>query len=181
MGHKTLFITTIVQTGRQALPDVIGSLVFLLKRAMDISFSLAGEREKEKNKLCLQWQPVCRHSLINTGHLWFFYDYIFWQDKVNTLLWDFTTAQDSSYCPKTLKNLCINTVFEAGWWARRVAQQFDNFHIIPWKISWFFFILLLVPAQYIFSWKKNYTNLWYFLFFFLYTIKFKDRSCVYYC
>lgn len=113
MGHKTLFITTIVQMGRQALPDVIGSLVFLLKRAMDISFSLAGEREKEKNKLCLQWQPVCRHSLINTGHLWFFYDYIFWQDKVNTLLWDFTTAQDSSYCPKTLKNLRINTVW--GW------------------------------------------------------------------
>lgn len=114
MGHKTLFITTIVQMGRQALPDVIGSLVFLLKRAMDISFSLAGEREKEKNKLCLQWQPVCRASLINTGHLWFFYDYIFWQDKVNTLLWDFTTAQGSSYCPKTLKNLRINTVFEAG-------------------------------------------------------------------
>lgn len=50
MGHKTLFITTIVQMGRQALPDVIGSLVFLLKRAMDISFSLAGEREKEKKQ-----------------------------------------------------------------------------------------------------------------------------------
>ena len=166
MGHKTLFITTIVQTGRQALPDVIGFLVFLLKRAMDISFSLAGEREKEKNKLCLQWQPVCRDSLINTGHLWFFYDYIFWQDKVNTLLWDFTTAQGSSYCPKTLKKFA----YKYCVWGWLMGKE-DNPAV--WQFSYNtiknFIVFLHLTAStstiHLFL-GKNYTNLWYFLIFF---------------